>query len=621
MFVYHGIVDQVTSSSAEYIVAILPSRVEVGSPCIVLCLPGVHGPQQQTKHGDVQAPRAVHSFETIIETMNVAPGSKTATFTSGHHDLVMQLPKDMAMLHLSFLHHVNGSAISSSMGLIMHQPLFAAKSNDYFQNIFLGSVDLESQFQGYVVAVVVSDKEAELRNVTNACITWNAKTASTTVVVPPPVSGALLNIEELESKEQSEDEELAQPHFAINNQSHEFQGKISLCANGKHALELSLRPHYNHGLPGSNAWSVVTIPQLDEHQETLLNMVSVFGSQAIVINNDSTDVVTCTIEMTDAEWFGIGISSAGVILAALGMPSVASPLVGLWVAWSGLLLAIGSLADTLSANDSSKSMVLFPNDKMEKARVGWFTYWGIIMVQNSVQNSGYKLVGTSYQISNATSNSYQVRNIPRGTDVTKRTLFDINLGNPSRLSNLRLLGIRGVKPDASLDIYGNPGTPNEGDILSYDSNGKIVGSWTGTFDKAGDYFFRARSASKDTQIAIVQNGRDVFGRSNNVSIYHLLQDPYSPVLCIQNAEIQSEIFSPLVRQSIGTAKTADDVLKLIQQNTQSGFNWAYCHEHSLSPFIVYAWRWERNNAVKRNGGRNTYFVIGAESQTHMAILK
>lgn len=621
MFVYHGIVDQVTSSSVEFIVAILPSRVEIGSPCIILCLPGVHGPQRETEIRDDQAHSAVHSFEAVLETMDIAPGGKTATFTSGHYELAMQISRDMKVLHLGFLNDREGSSISSSMGLIMHQPLLAAKSKDYIQNIFLGPVHLESQFQGYVAAVVVSDKEGELANVTNACITWNAKTASTTAVVPPPVSGTLLHTEELESKEQPEDAGLQHPHFVVNNQSHEFQGKISLCASGKHTLELSLRPHYNHGLPSSNAWSVVTIPQLDEHQEILLNMTSVFGSKGIVISNDSTDVVTCTIEPNDAEWFGIGISSAGVILAALGMPTVASPLVGLWVAWSGLLLAIGSFADTLSASDDAKSMVLYPNDKMEKARTGWFTYWGIIMVQNSVQNDGYKLVGRSYQISKATSNSYQVRNIPRDPNVTTRTLFGIDLGNRSQLSHLRLLGIRGVQPDASLDVYGNPGTPNEGDIMSYDSNGTIVGSWTGTFEKAGDYFFRARSAKKDTQIAIVQDGRDVFGRNNNVSIYRLLQDPYSPVLCIQNAEIQSEIYSRGDRTSIGTAKTADDVLKLIQQNKQSGYNWAYCHESSLSPFTVYAWRWNINNAVKRNGGRNTYFVVGAESLTNMTILK
>ncbi|KAF5707186.1 hypothetical protein FMUND_11240 [Fusarium mundagurra] len=481
MFVYHGIVDQVTSSSVEYIVAILPSRVEVGSPCIVLCLPGIHGPRPQTEHRDVQAPGAVHSFEAFIETMNIAPGGKAATFTSGLYDLVMHLPRDMAMLHLSFLHGREGSAISSSMGLIMHQPLFAAKSKDYIQNIFLGSVHLENQFQGYVVAVVVSNKEGELANVTNACITWNAKTASTTAVVPPPVSGTLLHIEELESKEQSEDAELGQPHFVINNQSHEFQGRIGLCESRKHALELSLRSHYNHRLPTSKDWSVVAIPQLDEYQEILLNMVSVFGSKAIVINNDSTDVVTCTIEPNDAEWFGIGISSAGVILAALGMPTVASPLVGLCVAWSGLLLAIGSFADTLSTSDDAKSMVLYPKDQMDKAATGWFTYWGIIMMKHSVEDNGYKLVGTSYQIPQANAGSYQVRNIPRTTNVKKRTLFGINLGNRSQLSHRRLLGIRGVMPDANPDIYGDPGTPNEGDILSYDSNGTVLGSWTDTF--------------------------------------------------------------------------------------------------------------------------------------------
>ncbi|KAF5566439.1 hypothetical protein FPHYL_3784 [Fusarium phyllophilum] len=616
MFVYHGVVDQVTSSSVEFVVAILPSRVEVGSPCIVLCLPGVHGPQGDTENRDAQAPSSVHSFEAVIETMNIATGGKMATFTSGHHNVSMQLPRDMAMMHLSFLDDRDGSAISSSMGLIIQQPLFAAKAKDYLQTIFLGPVHLENQFQGYLVAVVLSENDAELANPANACIAWNAKTASTTRVVPRTV------IEELEVEEQSEDVGSGQPHFAVNSQSHEFQGKIGPRESGNQALELSLRPHHDHGLPSSKDWSVVTIPQLDKHQETLLKMVSDFGIwHTIVINNDSNDVVTCTIEPTNAEWFGLGISSAGVVLAALGLPTVAPPLVGVWVAWSGLLLAVGSLADTLSTGDGSRSMVLYPNDKMEMATAGWFTYYGIIMVQNSVQSNGYKLVGTSYQVPSATLTSYQVRNIPLTPGVQKRTLFGIDLGKRSELSHRRLLGIRGVKPDTSLDLYGNPGTPNEGDILSYDSNGIIVGSWTDYFDNAGDYFFRAKWANWDTQIAIVQDSRDVFGRSKNVSICHLLQDPYSPVLCIQDAEIQSENYSPFNRIPIGTARTTDDVLKLIQQNMQSGYNWAYCHERSSSPFTVYAWRWTSSNAVKRNGGRNTYFVVGAESWTHMTMLK
>ncbi|KAF5530660.1 Fluconazole resistance 1 [Fusarium mexicanum] len=350
-------------------------------------------------------------------------------------------------------------------------------------------------------------------------------------------------------------------------------------------------------------WSVVAIPQLDKHQEILLQMVSSFGSSGIItINNDTKDVVTCTIEPNDAEWFGLGISSAGLILAALGLPTVASPLVGLWVAWSGLLLAIGSLADTVSTNDDAKSMVLYPGDKMENVRSGWFTYWGIIMIPH------------------AYFNSYQVGNIPRTPNINKRTLFDINLGNRSQLSQLRLLGIRGVQPDANLDVYGDPGTPNAGDILSYGANGAIVGSWTSAFDKAGDYFLRARSASRDTQIAIVQDARDGFGDSKNVSICHLLLDPYSPVLRIQDAEIQSEFYSPADRRAIGTARTDDDVMNLIQSNLTI-YNWAYCHDNSSLPFTVYAWRWSSTNAVKKNRGRNTYFVVGAEFWTQMTMLK
>lgn len=88
-----------------------------------------------------------------------------------------------------------------------------------------------------------------------------------------------------------------------------------------------------------------------------------------------------------------------------------------------------------------------------------------------------KLVGRSYQILRASLNNYQVRNVRISTGVKTRNLFDINLGKQGKLSHRRLLGIRGVRPDKSfLDVYGNSGTPNSGDILSYDLNGSIVDS-------------------------------------------------------------------------------------------------------------------------------------------------
>ncbi|KAF5976235.1 hypothetical protein FBULB1_7010 [Fusarium bulbicola] len=112
----------------------------------------------------------------------------------------------------------------------------------------------------------------------------------------------LLPNKEPESKEALKDANLGQPHFAVNNQSHEFRGKIGISPSGKHALELSLAPHYKHGLSSSKDWSVVTIPQLEKHEEVLLEMVSGFGSNGIItITNDSDDVVTATIEPTSAK--------------------------------------------------------------------------------------------------------------------------------------------------------------------------------------------------------------------------------------------------------------------------------------------------------------------------------
>ncbi|KAF5976234.1 hypothetical protein FBULB1_7009 [Fusarium bulbicola] len=189
------------------------------------------------------------------------------------------------------------------------------------------------------------------------------------------------------------------------------------------------------------------------------------------------------------------------------MPTIASPLVGICVAWSGLLLAIGSFADTLSTGDDSESMMLFPNDKMGEAKTGWFTYWGIVIVENVIEEGkqGNRLIGKSYRISTTVFNSYYVKAIRLTDNKNKRTLFKINPGTPSYLSYLRLLGIRGVQPQTYL-AKGDPGTPQSGDVLSYDQNGAIVGSWGRALDAGGDYFLRAKDANKDTQIAIVQEG-------------------------------------------------------------------------------------------------------------------
>ncbi|KAF4332414.1 hypothetical protein FBEOM_13792 [Fusarium beomiforme] len=618
MFVYNGIIDQANSSLVEFVVVILPSRVEVGSPCIVLCLPGVHGslPQNQSKY--VQGPSAaVHSFEPAFETMAIAPDGKTATFTSAHCGLTVHIPQDMATLELSFHIDSEGPTLSSSMALAMHHPLLASKSANYNPTLFLGSVHLANQFQGYLVALVLSEKaqQGELTGSMNSCISWNAKTAATTKVTPAVGPGRLSHIEELEFEDQSQEGELGQADFTVNNHSHEFRGTVSQVAGGKHALELSLRSRHHHGLSGSKDWSLVTIPQLDKHNEALLQMISEFGSNdAIKIYNNSNDVVTCTIESSTAEWYGKGMSLAGLLLATLGLPG-GPAMIAARAAVAGFFLALKSLQDTMWASDTSKSMVLYPNDKMEQAKSGWYTYYDIIMVRSLVESNGYKLSLTSYRLSRVTQNSYDVRNIPLDTSVKKQTIFEIPLQTRSSISNRRFLGIRGVRPDRDLDSYGTPGTLNEGDILSYKSDGTCEGTWSSynAWDGAGYYFFRARGLSKDSQIAIVHGGSRDLGRSNNVHIYHLLQDPYSPVLCIQNAEIRSDATRLSDRRAIGNANSNDEVLKLIwenEQKTRNDYNWAYCKDYTNK---VYAWKWTADNVVAKNNNRNTYFVFGPGS--------
>ncbi|RGP61050.1 hypothetical protein FLONG3_10655 [Fusarium longipes] len=624
MFVYNGIIDQANSHLVEFATVILPSRVDIGSPCIVLCLPGVHYSLQENREKDAQCPiAAAYTFEAVLEAMTVSPDKKVATFTSDSCGLILHLPNDMAMLQLSFRIDGKGPTLISSMPIAMHCPLSSSESTDYDQRLFLGPVHLDNQFQGYLAALIISEKgqQGEWAGSINACIAWNAKTAATAKAMPHagPVPESLSLIEELEVEGQSQDAELGQAHFAVNNRSHEFRGTVS-----ENALDLLLRARHDYSLSGSKDWSTVTIPQLDKHNKALLQMVSeTQNSLPLEVYNYTNDVVTCTIVSSSADWYGYSMSVGGALLATLGLPG-APAMFAAGAAVTGFFLALKSLADTLWGTTTSKSMVLYPKDRMDLARSFWSgASYDIIIVMNRVDGSKLSLM--SYRLSNVKQNNYDVKNVLSNRSTAKETIFEINLPRPISISNRRLMGIRGVKPDAEPDSYDTPEALYEGDVVLYRYDGTIDKSWNRNtiWRKRGEeVFLRASSQDGKRLIAIVHTGSQNFGYNNNLSIDHLLQDPYSPVLCIQYAHIGSDSrrkdFIPLEPK----ATTDSQVMERIQknENSQGAYNWAYHHD-SLEQ-RVYAWKWTAQNVVVKSDAyfNKVFFVFSPGSWTHTASL-
>lgn len=383
MFVYHGIVDQVTLSLVEFTVAVLPSRVEVGSHFIVLCQRGIHGSLSESLDEDVQAPSSVsQTFEAVIETMSISPDGKTATFTSKHCGFTLHLPNDMTTLHLSFQMDDQHPALSCSMAIAMHHPLLAERPRDYVPFIFRGPLYLAEQFQGNLVALVLSEnKQEEVTTPIHSCIYWNGKVATTGEISAVPE--LFSHTQELELGVQVQDGEQENAHISLKNQSHDFRGKISQCADGKCALDLSLRTR--HGLSGSTDWTVATIPQLQKHQETLLQMVADFSSSGTaIIENDSTDVVSCTIDSSTDERYTEAMTNAGLVLACFGCWFTAPLFIGVAVGSAGFLITAKSWIDTLWSDNTSKTMLLYPQDKMQQVMTGWATNYDIIMVLNQI---------------------------------------------------------------------------------------------------------------------------------------------------------------------------------------------------------------------------------------------
>ncbi|KAF5638974.1 uncharacterized protein FTJAE_5045 [Fusarium tjaetaba] len=621
MFIYHGIIDQVTSSLVEFIVIVLPSRVEVGSPFIVLCQRGIYGLLSESLDKDAQAPSAApQTFEAVIETMSIALDGKAATFTSKQFGFTLHLPKDMTTLHLSFQMDSQRPPLSCSMALAMHHPLSAERSRDYVPVIFREPLYLADQFQGNLIALVLSQKkqEEEASSPMHACICWNGKVATTgeTSAVP----GLFSHTKELEVGVQAQDGEQERAYFSLTNKSHDFQGKLSQCADGKCALDLSLR--IRHGLSGSTDWTVATIPQLEKHQETLMQMVTDFSSSGtVIIENDSTDVVSCTVESSTDERYTEAMTNAGLVLACLGCWFTAPQLVAAAVGAAGFLITAKSWVDTLWSDNTSKTMLLYPQDKMQQIMTGWATNYDIIMVLNHIEDNGKSLTVTSYRIPKVKGRTYKVTMIPHWGGVKPTDFFSIPFRTPQKIHNRRLLGIRGLIPDVSSGSM--PDSLYEGDVVSYNSNGALLAYYESRdfWGWSGDYYFRCGPDAG--QIAIVQGDNVHFGPRNNVRVYHLAEDPYTPVVYMEDAAIVFEGPGRIPRNDIGSAKTNDEVLKLIQAHQRRSKypeNWGYCHEYWQNPPTVYAWRWTAKNLVKRVINRNTYFVVGPESWTHTAIL-
>ncbi|KAL7955622.1 hypothetical protein V8C34DRAFT_291154 [Trichoderma compactum] len=617
MFVYQGLIDQNTSNGTEFLVVVLPSRIDVGSPVIVF---------RQSLDDDCQNLGDYGSFDTVIESVDIAKDGNTASLGCGGYNLMMQLPRDMFALYVGF--QINGEAtqLTSSMSLVTRKHLTKAESLSCEPVIFHGPVRINNQSRGNLLALVLLSKteQGSAPVATHVCISWKSKVATTET----PAASHVFRIEEGQEQEQQQPEnqqdEQKEGAFFISGQTHEFQGSLNTAGD---ALELSLRSRC--GFSDETDWTAVTISRLDKHQQPFQKLFA-FGPNYVTVTNNSAEMVSCTIKST-TDKKGEVLTHAGLALALLGLLAGVPQAFSAVVAIGGLSLAAKSWKDMMwikdTKNDESTAM-LFPGDKIQHVVGGWGPFendYDIVTVRNHIEEyrdtSGAKSYTFQVTMHSIIDAAYKEWTVTQVRDTGKSTqMVHLPLELPQEMVQRRLLFIDGLRPSG----YANqskkpPFALEEGSALSYNTAFKFG---QGIYDSWYPHLARGRQndaildADGAMELAIVQGPESRFSQADfpgGYQMHHFDEDPFTPVLELVWSYVDSNSEKDTARRLIGTIDNSDGAMKLIEENEKRDKNtWAYCLERvTKHNYKLYAWAWRESISIRNSGhsGDGVYFVI------------
>lgn len=620
MFVYQGLIDQKTSNGTEFLVVVLPSRIDVGAPVIVF---------RQSQDDDCQNLGDSGSFDTVIENITIAKDSKTASLGCGGYNLMMQLPRDMLALYVRFQINEDATQFTSSMSLVSRKLLTKAESLTYEPVIFHGPVRINNQSRGNLLALVLLNKTdgSNTSVASHVCIAWKSKVAATEM---PAVSHVFRSIEQEQEQEQQQPEnqqdEQKEETFFISGQTHDFQGALNTAGD---ALELSLRSHCGFS-DETQDWTAVTIPRLDKHQQPFQKLFS-FSAKYVTVTNNSAEMVSCTIKNKN-DVRGELLTHAGLALALLGLLAGVPQAFSAVVAIGGLSLAAKSWKDMMWINDTKNdesTAMLFPGDKLQHVVGGLGPFendYDIVTVRNHIEehtdasgSKSYTFQVTMHSINNAAYEEWTVKRIRDSGTSTQ--MVHLPLEVPQEMVQRRLLFIDGLKPSGSANPSKKPPFAlEEGSVLSYNTAFKfgqgIYDSWYSNSYWGEQVDSNILEADEEKELAIVQGPDSHFKPAGYYSagyhVHHFKENPFTPVLkltrCLISVPTEER---ETARRLIGRVDGTAGAIKLIETNQKRDKNtWAY-HLQRLGKdaYDVYAWVWRKSLTIKSSGGDQVYFVV------------
>jgi hypothetical protein len=612
MFVYQGLIDQNTPNGTEFLVVILPSRIDVGAPVIAF---------RQGQDDNSQNLGDGGSFDTVVDSITVAEDGKTASLTCGGYNLIMQLPRDMLALYVRFQMSGDTTQFTSSMSLVTRKFLTEAETLSHEPVIFRGPIRINSQSRGNLLALVLLNKTEGSASVpTHVCVAWKSKIAAT----EPTALSSVSRVEQEQEQQQPENQDQQKEGtFSISGQTHDFQGTLNTDGD---ALELLLRSHC--GFSDETDWTAVTIPRLDKHQQPFQKLFS-FSPKYVTVTNNSTEMVSCTIKNTN-DIRGELLTHAGLALAMLGLIAGVPQAFSAVVAIGGLSLAAKSWKDMMWINDTKNdesTAMLFPGDTIQHVVGGlwaWENDYDIVTVRNHIEEhtdtsgaKSYTFQVTMHSVINAAYEEWTVTRVRDSGTSTQMVHLPLEL--PQEMVQRRLLFLDGLKPSGSAHPSKKPPfTLQEGSVLSYNTAFKFG---QGIYDcwYSNDYWTKQSDtlweADEEKEIAIVQ-GPDSNFRTGyykpGYHVHHFHENPFTPMLQLTHCKINVDSSEKTTAcRLIGTTKSASKARKLIEENEKSDKNtWAYQVTYvTLNYYEVYTWAWRKSSKISKYDNGGVYFIV------------
>ena len=335
---------------------------------------------------------------------------------------------------------------------------------------------------------------------------------------------------------------------------------------------------------------------------------------ANIVENDTTDVVYCTIENsptsdTDARV----IASGGLALAAIGVLTVlAPPLAGLAAGVTGLVVAANQfVTTTIDLDTSARSGILYYQDKLDREPTT--TTNDISVFRIYVDNTQHNLKVASYRVKTVTKGTtIKVSAIFNTSSFFEKEYFNIYLQDAQKIVPRRFLYIPSLQSTQSISkSSATSDPPDAGTVYTYSIDGSDATRYDSTvWSTTGKSIF----AWKKGSAAIVQDSATSFGPDSCLSVKHLPDSPYSVVLRISKFDIKytgtEGSDEPASGKNLGYASDIDSVLTLMQSNQKDSY-WGYVWgaPDSDNKRSVFAIGQDSAYVVESDSKRDTFFII------------